>query len=128
VLLKIQVSFCNLLYKTLILVIAVAANKSDLFEKEQVPEKEARDFAKSIGAIFRSTSAYSASGIEDLFKAIGLKFLDPNYVDEESSQAKPPASSSSGGAKPSPSPVQQRQKVTLQKDKITTKKDKKKCC
>ena len=57
-----------------------------------------------------------------------MKFLDPNYVDEESSQAKAPASSSSGGSKPSPSPVQPRQKVTLQKDKITTKKEKKSCC
>lgn len=114
---------------SLLLVVAVAANKSDLFEKEQVPEKEARDFAKSIGAIFRSTSAYSASGIEDLFKAIGLKFLDPSYVDEDtSSQSKPPSSSGSGGSKPSPSPVQQRQKVTLKKDVHTSKKDGKGCC
>jgi membrane-bound ClpP family serine protease len=47
-------------------------------------------FAKEIGAIFRYTSAKNASGIDELFKAIGSKLLDPNYeeggkveVDEE---------------------------------------------
>ena len=64
-------------------IVAIAANKSDLFEKEQVPETEARAFAKDIGAIFRLTSAYTAAGIEDLFRAIGSKYLDPNFVDEE---------------------------------------------
>ena len=48
-----------------------------------MPETEARAFAKNIGAIFRLTSAYTAAGIEDLFRAIGSKYLDPNFVDEE---------------------------------------------
>ena len=64
-------------------IVAIAANKSDLFEKEQVPEAEARGFAKEIGAIFRLTSAYTAAGIEDLFRAIGSRYLDPNFVDDE---------------------------------------------
>ena len=54
-----------------------------MYEKEQVPEDEARSFAKNIGAIFRLTSAYTASGVEDLFRAIGSKYLDPNFVDSE---------------------------------------------
>ena len=54
-----------------------------MYEKEQVAEDEARSFAKNIGAIFRLTSAYTASGVEDLFRAIGSKYLDPNFVDSE---------------------------------------------
>jgi putative ribosome biogenesis GTPase RsgA len=48
----------------LILVIAIAANKSDLYDQEQVDEQKAKAFAKEIGAIFKSTSAKNASGID----------------------------------------------------------------
>ena len=34
----------------------MAANKSDLFDKEQVSEAEAREYAKEIGAVFKLTS------------------------------------------------------------------------
>ena len=61
------------------LVIAIAANKGDLYEEEKVEEIVGRNFAKEIGAIFRYTSAKNASGIDDLFKAIGNKLIDPNY-------------------------------------------------
>ena len=66
------------------IVTAVAGNKSDLYEKEEVPEQEAREFAKSIGAIFCLTSAQSNSGIEELFEEMGKKFLDPNSTINES--------------------------------------------
>ena len=65
-------------------VLGVAGNKSDLYEKEEVPEQEAREFAKSIGAIFCLTSAQSNSGIEELFEEMGKKFLDPNSTINES--------------------------------------------
>ena len=39
------------------IVIALAANKSDLYEEKQVSNEEGEEFAKSIGAIFVSTSA-----------------------------------------------------------------------
>jgi len=61
----------------------LAANKSDLFDKEQVSEAEAREYAKEIGAVFKLTSACTASGIEELFKSIGCKYLDPNFKEEE---------------------------------------------
>ena len=61
----------------------MAANKSDLFDKEQVPEAEARQYAAEIGAVFKLTSACQATGIEELFKSIGCKFLDPNYREDE---------------------------------------------
>ena len=36
------------------------------------------EFANSIGAVFRLTSASSNIGITDLFKDLGKKFLGPN--------------------------------------------------
>ena len=65
-------------------VLGVAGNKSDLYENEEVSEQEAREFAKSIGAIFCLTSAQSNSGIEELFEEMGKKFLDPNSTINES--------------------------------------------
>ena len=63
----------------LFLVIAIAANKSDMYELEEVEESEGRAFAKEIGAIFKYTSAKNATGIDELFKSIGNKFIEPNY-------------------------------------------------
>ena len=65
-------------------VMGIAGNKSDLYENEEVSEQEAREFAKSIGAIFCLTSAQSNSGIEELFEEMGKKFLDPNSTINES--------------------------------------------
>ena len=50
--LKIQVSL--LFYKIFFyfIVIGLAANKSDLYDKEEVSEETARQFAEKIGAIF----------------------------------------------------------------------------
>ena len=67
----------------MILVIGLAANKSDLFDREQVSEAEAREYAKEIGAVFKLTSASSGTGIEEIFKSIGYKFLDPNFKEDE---------------------------------------------
>ena len=36
------------------------------------------EFANSIGAVFRLTSASTNIGITELFKDLGIKFLDPN--------------------------------------------------
>jgi len=60
-------------------VLGVAGNKSDLYEKEQVSEKEAREYAKSINAVFGLTSAQNNTGIDQLFEDIGIKFLEPNF-------------------------------------------------
>ena len=70
------------------IVIGIAGNKSDLYLNEAVPEKEARNYAKSIGAAFGLTSAMNNSGIEDLINTMGIKFLDPNYVINESEETK----------------------------------------
>jgi 50S ribosomal subunit-associated GTPase HflX len=66
----------------------LAANKSDLFDEEKVPEDEAQNYAKEIGAIFKLTSAFTGTGIDLLFKSIGNKFLGPNKEEEENEKTK----------------------------------------
>jgi len=60
-------------------ILAVAANKSDLYEDQAVPEEEGQKFADEIGAIFQTTSAMNNSGIDKLFENIGKKIMDPTY-------------------------------------------------
>ena len=58
---------------------ALAANKSDLYEYEDVTEEEGMALAKKINAIFQSTSAKEKDGsIDQLFMNLGKKFLHPN--------------------------------------------------
>ena len=71
------------------IVIGIAGNKSDLYEDEEVPEQEAREFAESIGAVFSLTSAQNNSGIDELFKDMGKKYLCPNSSTIESDIQKP---------------------------------------
>ena len=56
----------------------IVGNKIDLFESEQVNEKEAKEFAKSINAGFYLTSAKNNIRITELFVQSGKKFIDPN--------------------------------------------------
>ena len=62
---------------------AVVANKNDLYESQQVNEEEAKEFAKTINAIYQSTSAKSNSGIATLFDNIGHRYFDPNFNTNE---------------------------------------------
>jgi small GTP-binding protein len=59
--------------------IAVVANKSDLYDNAEVKNEEGEEFAKSIGALFQSTSAKSDTGITNLFDNIGQKYFNPNF-------------------------------------------------
>ncbi len=56
---------------------AVAGNKDDMYEHEEVEENEGKNLARELGAIFQKTSAKESNGIEELFTKIGKKFLDP---------------------------------------------------
>ena len=60
------------------IVLAIAGNKNDMYEQEEVEENEGKDLAKQLGAIFQKTSAKESTGVEDLFVKIGKKFLNPN--------------------------------------------------
>ena len=125
------------------IVIGLAANKSDLFDKEKVSEEKARNFAKEIGAIFKLTSACTSVGVEELFVSVGCKFLDPNY--KEDSKKKPIAETVEEPNIPPPeaAPPQQKKKKNVVEKKtninkhqdnikldpnISVKKKKKKFC
>ena len=56
-------------------IIAIAANKIDLFEREEVEEKIAREFALKENAIFMMTSAKNKNGIDELFSSIANKIF-----------------------------------------------------
>ena len=62
------------------IILALAANKSDMYENELVDLKEGKELARQLNAIFKSTSALNSKGIDDLFLSIGKKFLDPTYT------------------------------------------------
>jgi Ras-related protein Rab-5C len=65
------------------IILAIAANKSDNYENELVSLKEGKDLAQEINAIFKSTSAMLSHGIDDLFKLIGEKFINPSLNTNE---------------------------------------------
>jgi small GTP-binding protein len=55
-------------------ILAVAANKSDLYHQKAVDEDKAREFADSLGAIYASTTATKIGPINDLFMQIAKKY------------------------------------------------------
>ena len=56
------------------IILSIIANKSDLIENEQVDEGEAREFAKTINALFAVTSAKNNIGVNELFLEIAKKY------------------------------------------------------
>ena len=66
-------------------IFAIAGNKCDLYEKEEVEKTEGEKFAKEIGAIFHETSALNSNGITELFTEIAMKFASPNVSSENKS-------------------------------------------
>ena len=60
-------------------ILAIAANKSDLYEKMEVTYEEGQKFADEIGAFFTATSAQNDSGVNTLFENIARKIIDPDF-------------------------------------------------
>ena len=57
------------------IILGVAGNKNDLYEKEKVKEKEVQKFCKEIDALYFSTSALLNNSIDDMFTKLGKKFI-----------------------------------------------------
>ena len=57
------------------IMLAVSANKSDLFNQEKVKEEHGKMFANRIKGIFQATSCFTGLGINDLFNQVGLKYI-----------------------------------------------------
>ena len=60
-------------------VVAVVGTKSDLYEKEEVKEDDARKYAESIEAIFMLTSAKNGNNINLLFETLVRQYLGPEF-------------------------------------------------
>lgn len=60
-------------------ILAVVANKIDLYAEQKVSNNDGKAFADEIGAIFQTTSALSDSGITTLFENIGKTYLIPGF-------------------------------------------------
>ena len=56
------------------IILAIIANKSDLIEREEVDEADARNYANEINALFALTSAKNNFGVDDLFLEIAKKY------------------------------------------------------
>ena len=102
----------------------MAANKSDLIEKEQVNEAEARKYAKEVGALFKVTSACTAAGIEELFRSIGCKLLNPNYTEEDEGKPVTPIQQQP----PTKNDKKDNSKIKLDDKKAVKKREKKGFC
>jgi len=71
------------------IILGVAGNKCDMYDKEEVNENEAKQFAEKVGAFFGITSAKNNTGINELFMNAANKFVDPNYkINSEDSKDK----------------------------------------
>ena len=65
----------------------VVGNKIDLFQKEEIKEKEAKEYAKSINAGFHLISCKDSVGIKDLFEDCCKRYLETNeLVDSQTSK------------------------------------------
>ena len=71
------------------IILGVAGNKCDMYEKEEVNENDARQFAESIGAFFEITSAKNNTGITDLFMNAANRFVDPNFKGDSTNNTDP---------------------------------------
>ena len=95
------------------IIIALAGNKSDNYEFEVVTIQEGKDLAKEIQAIYKSTSAMSSKGIEELFESIAKKFIEPFLSCSYST---------------TPSKEESQKNVAIKKNKHKNKKEEKKNC
>ena len=87
----------------------VVGNKMDLFQNEQISEKEAREFAKSIGAGYHLISCKQSVVIKDLFEDCAKKYLETNKLTENNK-------------------IKENRNISLSLENKQTKEEKKKCC
>jgi len=106
-------------------IFALVGNKNDLYEKRTVNDEEAIKYADDINAIFVTTSAKNASGINELFKHIGKKIINPDY-----DYKKDCGDNKKIEPKPKGDDIPIRQTIHLSQEDITKdlKVKKKKCC
>ena len=95
------------------IILAVAANKSDLINQEAVEEEKAREFANQLGAIFVSTTATTVESINELFIEIAKKYTNATEIKIK------------GDDDGQEQPEEKNDNVKLSKDKTNEKKERK---
>ncbi len=91
------------------MIFAIVGNKIDLFQNEQIPEDEAREYAKSMNAGFHLVSCKQKVGINDLFEDCVKRYLESNKLTKGNNNDE-----------------KNNKRIFL--DKTQTKKEKKQCC
>ena len=103
-------------------IIGIAGNKHDLFDREEVKTNEGENFAKEIDAVFKVTSASSSDGIEELFRELANKYYG---VDNVSNSSPSPSKSPVNGQS---NTEEGYHKMKLDKNLSKPNNKKKKCC
>ena len=68
-------------------IIAIVGNKIDLFEKEEINEKEGKQYAQKIGALFYLSSAKSnIVGFSEFIEDLINKYFEKNKLDGHKSR------------------------------------------
>jgi Ras-related protein Rab-5C len=96
------------------IILAIAANKSDLIGKEAVDEEQSRAFANELGAIYVSTTATTVESINELFIEIAKKYTNATDIKIK------------GDGEVQEQPEDKNDNVKLSKEKTNEKKEKKK--
>ena len=60
-------------------ILALCANKDDLYGQQKVKNEDGKKFADQINAIFQNTSATSYQSINFLFENLGKKIINPKF-------------------------------------------------
>ena len=84
------------------IVVCICGNKEDLIANEAVSPEDARNYAKSIGAFYKKTSAKTSLGIENVFKEIAQRIfsdIEPTSYNHKDSIALERKSNKSVGKK-----------------------------
>ena len=108
-------------------ILALVANKVDLYKDEKITNDMGKAYADEINAIFQNTSALSNSGIDKLFENLGNKFLNPDF-DYKKPQEKNENVDNNENKNIKTNKKNGKEKIKLKDDPKGKKEKKKKCC
>ena len=108
-------------------ILALVANKVDLYKDEKITNDMGKAYADEINAIFQNTSALSNSGIDKLFENLGNKFLNPDF-DYKKPQEKNENVDNNANKNIKTNKKNGKEKIKLKDDPKGKKEKKKNCC
>ena len=108
-------------------ILALVANKVDLYKDEKITNDMGKAYADEINAIFQNTSALSNSGIDKLFENLGNKFLNPEF-DYKKPQETNEMNNNENNKNIKTNKKNGKEKIKLKDDPKGKKEKKKNCC